>query len=105
MEKKPNISIFVLFLLCSLISVSGISAIILPHPSSWVIPDDCEQLEGIVIDRVVNEKYCLMEGVCTGDTTLTIEPDDGSDNKTLHVSPLVYHSYSIGSRYDNYYCE
>lgn len=93
-------------MLCSIIGIGGFSAIVLPHPSSWIIPTECNHLEGEVIDRDVIDRFCLMDDFCTGDTTLTIDPvDNDKDNLTIHVSPMVYNSHPVGSHYNDYYCE
>jgi hypothetical protein len=102
-EDQIDIPKWLFVLMCLFITVSGISAIVLPHPSAWIIPDDCEWLEGIVVNKAIEDTMCVLDA-CIGDSMLTVEPDQGDDNLTIHVSPVVYHSHSIGDRYQNYLC-
>lgn len=103
MAEKANIPNWFVALLCSTIVFVGVASLALPYPTSWMMPNDCDFLEGTVKEKRIEEKTCLF-GSCAGDSILVIVPDDNSSNKTIHVSPAIYYSHSYGSRYNNYIC-
>ena len=103
-QKKTDIPNWLFVLMCLFIVFAGVASLALPHPSAWLIPDDCELLEGVVVEKRIEDKMCFM-GACAGDSILVIEPHDNStENRDVHVSPIVYHSSPIGSPYAHYLC-
>lgn len=104
MEREIDIPKWLVALMCSFIIFSGIASMTLPHPSAWIIPDDCEWLEGIVISKRIEDKNCFLDA-CVGDGILVIDPaDNSSDNRTVHASAVIYHSSLVGSPYAYYLC-
>jgi len=95
MKEIPN---WLLCLLCGIILVSGVSAILLPHPTSWGINLECEFIEGRITKKEILEKECLFD-MCVGDPTFTLD-----NETTVHVSPNTYYTKSNGSLYSWYVC-
>ena len=85
-------------LLCAIILVSGVSAILLPYPTSWGIPSECDFIEGNITKKEIIEKECLF-GMCIGDPIFVLDEKD-----TVHVSPQTYYTTNNGSYYQWYVC-
>jgi hypothetical protein len=104
MERKIDIPKWLVALMCSFIMFSGIASLTLPHPSAWIIPDECKWLEGKVVSKRIENKNCFLDA-CVGDSILVIDPSNNlSDNQSVHVSPVIYHSSPVGSPYAHYLC-
>jgi len=100
--KKANVSPLLLIILIVLLVASGLGGWFAPHYSNWDDFDDCNLLEGTVIDKGWESKKCIGE-MCYYDYYIVVQDEDNK-NHTIHVSPIMYAIQSKGGRFDSYYC-
>ena len=84
--------------------LSGTMSIFLPAITVWDY-DGCEWYEGGIYEKEKNDIFCLEDGMCYSEYSITIISDDPNiNNKTIYVSPIIYESLEIGGRYDFIAC-
>ena len=87
-----------------MIFLGGMVSIFLPAITVWDY-DGCEWYAGGIYEKEKNDIFCLEDGICYSEYSITIIPDDSNiNNKTIYVSPIIYESLDIGERYDFIAC-
>jgi len=106
MESKENSKIdfssFFVVILIVLLTISATGGWFTPHYSHWKEFDDCKLLEGTVVDKGYYSTSCFGEW-CYYDYYIVVQ-DEHQNNHTLHVSPIIFTSHSIGGSFDSFYC-
>ncbi len=103
-KEKPKIKFSVSFvvILIVLLVISATGGWFTPHYSQWKEFDDCKLLGGTVVDKGYSSKTCFA-GACYYDYYVVVQ-DDNQNNHTIHVSPIIFTSHSIGGRFNSFYC-
>lgn len=99
---KINFSVSFVAILIILLVISASGSWFTPHYSHWKDFDDCKLLEGIVVDKGYSAESCLGE-FCYYDYYIVVQ-DENQDNYTIHISPIIFASHSIGGSFDSFYC-
>lgn len=103
-KEKPKIDFSVSFvvILIVLLIISATGSWFAPHYTHWDEFNECRLLEGTVVDKGYSSKSCFGE-VCYFDYYIVVEDEDHA-NYTIHVSPIIFASHSIGGPFDSFYC-
>jgi len=106
-ETKPqtiiNIKAWVLVLGCLVIATGGLSGFFLPSPTVWHPFEDCEYIEGVVVDKEKTQLFAAGP-FSHSRYSITVTESDTGNNSTIHVSPAVYMTSQVGGYYAGPIC-
>lgn len=95
---------FIFIIVCMLlVAAIGTAGFIFPAPSKWNLTEDCEILEGIIIEKRSKRIACL-DDLCYAEYSIIVEDSENSENSTVYVSPYYYTTVSEGDYYNNFVC-
>jgi len=101
-EQGISFSKFFVILLAILLMGVGISGFVLPAPTKWKMLQDCDIIDGIVIEKTIEEIACAGE-LCYSEYSVVVEDSNG-DNNTIYVSPARYLVSTEGGRFQGPVC-
>lgn len=101
-EHRISFSKFFVIVLAILLMAVGTSGFILPAPTKWKMLRDCDVIDGIVIEKKVEEIACVGE-LCYSEYSVVVEDANGTNN-TIYVSPAHYLVSTEGGRFRGPVC-